>query len=63
VEGVVVPDVDVEVDVLLDAAAGVGAGEAAAVVDGTAAAGSFFSPVLVPPVSPPVLDGGLSLSE
>jgi hypothetical protein len=51
------------VDELLDGAEDVAAGEEGAVPDGAAAAGSFFSPVLVPPVSPAVLDGGLSLSE
>ncbi len=61
-EGVVVLGVDV--DELLDAAVEAAVGEEEAVLDGAAAAGSFFSPVLVPPVSPPVLvDGGLSLSE
>ena len=52
------------VDELVDA----GAGAAAAGVEGVelATAGvtvSFFSPLVVPSVSPPVLDGGLSLSE
>lgn len=50
------------VDELVDAVAGAAGAEGVEL----AAAGvavSFFSPVAVPPVSPPVLDGGLSLSE
>jgi len=54
---------DVLVDEPVDAGAGVAAGAGAAAVEEVAAADSFFSPVLVPPVSPPALDGGLSLSE
>jgi hypothetical protein len=60
-DGVV--ELGVVVAELVDAAAGTSEGEEEAVLDGAAAAGSLFSPVLVPPVSPPVLDGGLSLSE
>ncbi|MDK2743624.1 MAG: hypothetical protein NDI90_11960 [Nitrospira sp. BO4] len=51
------------VDEPVDAGAGAAAGAGDAAVEGVAAADSFFSPVLVPPVSPPALDGGLSLSE
>lgn len=53
------------VDELVDAGAGVAAGVEGVelATAGVAVAVSFFSPLVVPPVSPPVLDGGLSLSE
>jgi hypothetical protein len=64
-EGVVVV-LGVLVDELVGVAAGVDAGAGDAALGVVEAADSFFSPfstVLVPPVSPPALDGGLSLSE
>ncbi len=57
------------VDELVGVAAGVDAGAGDAALGTAGAVDSFFSPfspfspVLVPPVSPAVLDGGLSLSE
>ena len=64
-EGVVAV-LGVLVDELTGVAAGVDAGAGDAALGVAEAADSFFSPfspVLVPPVSPAVLDGGLSLSE
>lgn len=54
---------DVDVDELLDAAADVAAGKEGAVLAGTVAVESFFSPVLVALVSLALLAGGFSLSE
>ena len=51
------------VDELVDAVAGAAAGAEGVGLAAAGVAVSFFSPVAVPPVSPPVLDGGLSLSE
>ncbi|MDR4468806.1 MAG: hypothetical protein MRJ68_10995 [Nitrospira sp.] len=51
------------VDELVDAVAGAAAGAEGVELAAAGVAVSFFSPVAVPPVSPPVLDGGLSLSE
>ena len=59
-EGVVALD-EVEDEFVVDVA-DVAVGVEAVEV-GAAAAASFFSPVPDPPVSPPVLEGGLSLSE
>ena len=64
-EGVVVV-LGVLVDELVGVAAGVDAGAGDAALGTAGAVDSFFSPfspVLIPPASPAVLDGGLSLSE
>ena len=53
---------EVEDEFVVDAA-GVAAGVVAVGVVDAVAAASFFSPAPTPPVSPPVLEGGLSLSE
>ncbi len=54
---------DVLVDEPVDAGAGVAAGGEEVGGEVVAGVDSFFSPVLVPPVSPPALEGGFSLSE
>jgi hypothetical protein len=51
------------VDELLDAVSGAAAGVDGVVLAATGAAVSFFSPVPVPPVSLPELDGGFIFSE
>lgn len=51
------------VDEFVDAVAGAAAGVEGVVLAATGAADSFFSPVPVPPVSLPELDGGFIFSE
>lgn len=51
------------VDELVDAVAGAAAGVDGVVLAAVGAAVSFFSPVPVPPVSLPELDGGFIFSE
>lgn len=54
---------EVAVDELVDAVAGAAAGVDGGVLAEAGVAVSFFSPVPVPPVSTPELDGGFSFSE
>ncbi len=54
---------DAAVDELVEVVAGAAAGVEGVVLAAVGAVVSFFSPVPVPPVSLPELDGGFSFSE